>query len=322
MATIGYHASHEQFRPGDLLRYVRLAEQAGFGAAMCSDHFHPWSEHQGQSGFAWSWLGAALEATSLSFGLVNAPGQRYHPAIIAQAAATLADMFPGRFWIAVGSGQALNEHITGERWPSKAERNTRLHEAVAVMRALWAGETVSHSGTFQVDEATLYTRPARPPLVLGAAITPVTAEWLGGWADGMITIAQPREQMQAVIERFRAGGGEGKSIYLQAQHSYAVSEQAARAGAHEQWRTNIFASSVLSDLRMPYQFDQAAALVRPEQLDPGIRVSADLERHAAWLQEDIELGFDHIFVHNVNREQQAFIEAFGARVLPSLQASR
>jgi coenzyme F420-dependent glucose-6-phosphate dehydrogenase len=120
MAIIGYHASHEQFRPGDLLRYVQLAEQAGFGAAMCSDHFHPWSERQGQSGFAWAWLGAALEATSLSFGLVNAPGQRYHPAIIAQAAATLADMFPGRFWIAVGSGQALNEHITGERWPSKA----------------------------------------------------------------------------------------------------------------------------------------------------------------------------------------------------------
>jgi coenzyme F420-dependent glucose-6-phosphate dehydrogenase len=322
MATIGYHASHEQFRPGDLLRYVRLAEQAGFRAAMCSDHFHPWSERQGQSGFAWSWLGAALEATALSFGVVNAPGQRYHPAIIAQAAATLADMFPGRFWIAVGSGQALNEHITGERWPSKAERNARLHEAVTVMRALWAGETVSHTGAFQVDEATLYTRPATPPLVLGAAITPATAEWIGGWADGMITIVQPREQMQAVIERFRSGGGAGKPMYLQAQHSYAASEQAARAGAHEQWRTNLFSSSVLTDLRMPYQFDQAAAFVRPDELDAGIRVSADLERHAAWLQADIELGFDHVFVHNVNREQQAFIEAFGARVLPSLQSSR
>lgn len=231
MATIGYHASHEQFRPGDLLRYVRLAEQAGFRAAMCSDHFHPWSERQGQSGFAWSWLGAALEATSLSFGVVNAPGQRYHPAIIAQAAATLADMFPGRFWIAVGSGQALNEHITGERWPSKAERNTRLYEAVTVIRALWSGETVSHAGAFHVDEATLYTRPATPPLVLGAAITPATAEWIGGWADAMITIVQPREQMQAVIERFRAGGGAGKPMYLQAQHSYAASEQAPRGRA-------------------------------------------------------------------------------------------
>lgn len=318
MATIGYHASHEQYRPSELLRYVGLAEQAGFGAAMCSDHFHPWSDRQGQSGFAWSWLGAALHATGLSFGVVNAPGQRYHPAIIAQAAATLAEMFPGRFWIAQGSGQALNEHITGGRWPSKAERNARLHEAVAVMRALWAGETVSHSGAFQVDEAKLYTRPATPPLVFGAAITPETAEWVGGWADGMITIVQPAERMREVVARFRAGGGAGKPMYLQAQHSYATSEQTARAGAYEQWRTNVFASSVLTELRMPRQFDQAAELVRPEDLDAGIRVSADLERHIAWLSSDIELGFDHIFVHNVNREQEAFIEAFGARVLPAL----
>lgn len=322
MATIGYHASHEQYRPGELLRYVRLAEQAGFGAAMCSDHFYPWSERQGQSGFAWSWLGSALEATQLSFGVVNAPGQRYHPAIIAQAAATLADMYPGRFWIAVGSGQAMNEHITGERWPSKAERNTRLHEAAAVMRALWAGETVTHTGAFRLEEAKLYTRPAAPPLLVGAAITPATAEWVGGWADAMITIAQPREQMQAVIERFRAGGGAGKPMYLQAQHSYAASEQAARAGAYDQWRTNVFASSLLTELRTPAQFDQAAAFVRPDQLDAGIRISADLGRHAAWLHEDFEMGFEHIFVHNVNREQEAFIEAFGARVLPAFHESR
>lgn len=318
MATIGYHASHEQFRPGELLGYARLAEQAGFRAAMCSDHFHPWGERQGQSGFAWSWLGAALEATALSFGVVNAPGQRYHPAIIAQAAATLADMYPGRFWVALGSGQALNEHITGGRWPSKPERNARLAEAVAVIRALWAGETVSHSGSFQVDEARLYTRPERPPLIIGAAITPETAGWVGGWADGMITIVQPPERMREVIERFRAGGGAGKPMYLQAQHSYAASEQAARAGALEQWGTNVFPSSVLTELRMPRQFDQAAAFVRPEDLDAGMRISADPARHAAWLQGDIELGFEHIFVHNVNREQEAFIEAFGARVLPSL----
>ena len=115
-----------------------------------------------------------------------APGQRYHPAIIAQAAATLAELFPGRFWVALGTGQALNEQITGERWPSKSERNERLREAVAVIRALWAGETVSHRGAFTVEDARLYTRPETPPLIVGAAITPQTAEWVGGWADGCI----------------------------------------------------------------------------------------------------------------------------------------
>src|SRR5690606_27162420 len=123
----GYHASHEQFSPSELLALVKLAEKAGFDAAMCSDHFTPWSERQGQSGFAWSWLGAALQATdSLSFGMVNAPGQRYHPAIIAQAIATLSEMFPSRLWCAFGSGQLMNEHITGQGWISKAERNSRL----------------------------------------------------------------------------------------------------------------------------------------------------------------------------------------------------
>src|SRR5215204_2074969 len=134
MATIGYHCSHEQFAPSELLQYSKLAETAGFGAAMCSDHFHPWSE-QGQSGFAWSWLGAALEATSLSYGMVCAPGQRYHPALIAQASATLAEMYPGRLWCAFGSGQKLNEHITGTAWPEKATRQARLQECVEIIRA-------------------------------------------------------------------------------------------------------------------------------------------------------------------------------------------
>jgi probable non-F420 flavinoid oxidoreductase len=319
MTIIGYHSSHEQFRPSELLRYVQLAEKAGFQAAMCSDHFFPWSERQGQSGFAWSWLGAALHATSLPFGLVNAPGQRYNPAIIAQAAATLAEMFPDRLWVAMGSGQALNEHITGTRWPSKAERNARLHEAVTVIRALWAGETVTHHGMFDVVDAKLYTRPATPPKIIGAAITPQTAEWIGSWADGMITVVQPRETMQELVQRFREGGGAGKPIYLQAQHSYAVTEESARKGAHEQWSTNIFPSAVLTELQLPQQFDLAAQFVRPDDLDRSIRISNDVQQHIAWLQEDIAMGFDHIYVHNVNREQQPFIEAFGEHVLPALQ---
>ncbi|MFC7648526.1 LLM class flavin-dependent oxidoreductase [Streptosporangium lutulentum] len=139
MTTYGFHSSHEQIHPAELLKAVTRAEQAGFEAAMSSDHFSPWSERQGQSGFAWSWLGAALQATELPFGVVNAPGQRYHPAIIAQAIGTLGAMFPGRFWAALGTGEASNEHITGDRWPRKELRTTRLRECVDVIRALLAG---------------------------------------------------------------------------------------------------------------------------------------------------------------------------------------
>src|SRR5687768_4530358 len=159
MALFGFHASHEQVHPSALLAAVRRAEDAGFGAAMSSDHFSPWSERQGQSAFAWSWLGAALQATRLPFGVVNAPGQRYHPAIIAQAIGTLAAMFPGRFWAALGSGEASNEHITGGGWPAKPVREARLRECVDVIRALLAGEEVSHHGLVTVDRARLWTRP-------------------------------------------------------------------------------------------------------------------------------------------------------------------
>src|SRR5215207_4775745 len=185
---IGYHASHEQFPPSELLEHVVSAEAAGFDAAMCSDHFAPWSADQGHSGFAWSWLGAALARTRLSFGTVCAPGQRYHPAIIAQAAATLAEMFPERFWVSLGSGEAVNESITGAVWPSANERDARLLESVEVMRALFRGETVDHHGLVTVQEAKLWTRPATPPLLFGAALAPETARWIAGWADGMITI--------------------------------------------------------------------------------------------------------------------------------------
>jgi G6PDH family F420-dependent oxidoreductase len=199
--SIGFHASHEQFAPDRLLRLVQAAEDAGFDAAMCSDHWGPWSEEQGESGFAWSWLGAAMATTSLPFGVVNAPGQRYHPAIIAQAAATLNVMFPDRFWVAVGSGQLLNEHITGERWPSKPERNERLREAAEIMRRLWAGETVSHTGHVAVSEAQLWTRPERPPMLVGAAVTAETAAWVAEWADALITVVQPDEQLDRTAAR-------------------------------------------------------------------------------------------------------------------------
>jgi probable non-F420 flavinoid oxidoreductase len=318
MATIGYHASHEQFPPGETLACVQAAERAGFAAAMCSDHFAPWSERQGHSGFAWAWLGAALQATSLPFGVVNAPGDRYHPAIIAQAAATLAEMFPGRFWVALGSGQALNEHITGAHWPLKTERNARLRECVEVIRALWAGETVTHHGRVRVEEARLWSLPAQPPRIIGAALSEETAEFIGGWADGMITVNAPREQLLGMIEAFHCGGGEGKPLFLQCHLSYARSEKQARANAFDQWRTNTLPGIVNEHLRTTRQFDAAAQTVRPEDLDRSVRIASDLERHLEWLRDDLALGFDHLYLHNVGRNQREFIEVFGRRVLPDL----
>lgn len=316
MATIGYHASHEQFPPSELLRCVQAAETAGFGAAMCSDHFAPWSAAQGHSGFAWSWLGAAMQATALPFGVVNAPGVRYHPAIIAQATATLAEMFPGRFWIALGTGQALNEQITGEQWPPKPERNARLRECVEVIRALWAGETVTHRGRITVEEATLWTRPETPPPIVGAALSEATAEFVGGWADALITINAPRERLLKIVEAFRRGGGEGKPLYLQAHVSYAGSAPEALANAFDQWRTPIFAGEVNEHLRTPAQFAAAARFVRPDDLAEHMRISADVNQHAVWIAEDLELGFSHLYLHNVGRNQSEFIAAFGELVLP------
>lgn len=322
MAQIGYHASHEQFKPSELLKYVQMAEQAGFTHALSSDHFHPWSEAQGQSGFAWSWLGAAMQATPrLSYRVVCAPGQRYHPAIIAQAAATLAEMFPNRFWLTVGTGKSLNEHITGDKWPTKSDRNALLKECVDIIRALWAGETVTHRGLVCVEDAKLYTRPEILPLIIGAGITPETAEWLGSWADGLITTSRPPEKLKKVVDGFRRGGGEGKPMILKVQLSYDSNAEKALQGAHHQWRSNIFKSKMLAQLITPDQFDAAGEFVQPEELYQHVRISADQEQHIEWLQKDIELGFDQLILHNVNREQEQFIEVFGEKVVPALTKS-
>ncbi|MFP2897372.1 TIGR03885 family FMN-dependent LLM class oxidoreductase [Corallococcus sp. 4LFB] len=318
MPLIGFHASHEQFSPSELLRLSQQAEGAGFQAALNSDHFHPWTEAQGQSGFAWAFMGAALATTGLSFGSVTAPGQRYHPAIVAQALATLNEMFPGRAWMALGSGQYLNEAITGTGWPAKDLRNARLKECVDIMRALFRGETVTHRGLVTVEEAKLYTRPRDMPLLVGAAVTPKTAEWVGGWADGLITTARPPEELRKVVDAFRGGGGEGKPMFLKVQLSYAKDDELAREGACNQWAANIFASSVLSDLRTPAQFAEAASVVQPHDLDGPLRVSSSLQQHVDWLGEDLRLGFDRLYLHNVNRDQEGFIEAFGAKVIPAL----
>ncbi|MGN9777720.1 TIGR03885 family FMN-dependent LLM class oxidoreductase [Micromonospora sp. H33] len=317
MPAYGFHASHEQFPPGKLLRLVAAAERAGFTRAMCSDHFAPFGAEQGHSGFAWSWLGAALARTGLPCGVVNAPGQRYHPAVVAQAAATLAEMFPGRFWVALGSGQALNEHVTGEPWPTKPERNARLRECVDVIRALFAGECVTHRGRVVVDRAVLWSRPADPPPLYAAAVSEATARWAGSWADGLITINQSVDQVRRVVGAYREGGGTGP-LLLQVHLSWADDEATALRIAHEQWRTAILGSDLGWELATPAEFAEATAYVRPEDMRAHVLVTADPGRHAQWLREYADLGFDEIHLHHVGRDQDRFLEIFGTRVLPEL----
>lgn len=319
MALIGYHCSHEQYPPSILLRHLQLAAKAGFQAAMCSDHFHPWTEQQGNSGYAWSWLGAAMQASGLSFGTVCAPGQRYHPAVVAQAAATLAEMYPQRFWLAVGSGEALNESITGARWPGKSERNRRLKECVDVMRALWSGRTVDHEGLVTARGARLYSLPPTPPPVIGACLSAPTAEWMGGWADGMVTVAQETGALKQIVDAFRAGGGAGKPVYLQVTLSFAATEDEALQAACREWPQAGLESDQLADLDSPQAFMRAAARLAPADVAKGVRVSSSVQQHIDWLASDIELGFERLYLHNVHRDQERFVSEFAERVLPALR---
>jgi probable non-F420 flavinoid oxidoreductase len=316
--SIGIHASHEQIPPSELLAVVREAEAAGFERAWSSDHFSPWSERQGESGFAWAWLGAAMGATAMPFGVVNAPGQRYHPAIVAQAAATLAEMFPGRLQVALGTGEFSNEHITGGHWPRKAVRNARLRECVDVIRALFAGEVVDHDGLVTVDRAKLWTLPAEPPALLATAVSVETAAFAGGWADGLITINQPRAHLERMLAAFREHGGDGKPVAVQVHLSWAETEEEALRIAHDQWRTNIFPPPLPWDLATVEEFDIAGTHVRPEDVRGPVLVSADLAQHAGWIGELADVGFDAIYLHHVGKQQRPFVAAFGEHVLPAL----
>jgi G6PDH family F420-dependent oxidoreductase len=253
-----------------------------------------------------------MQATSLPFGVVNAPGQRYHPAIVAQAAATLAELFPGRLSVALGTGEFSNEHITGASWPDKKIRNERLRECVDVMRALFAGEVVDHDGLIRVDRARLWTLPAEPPPLLATAVSVETAGWASEWADGLITINQPHEHLRRMLDAFDGPAS------LQVHLSWAPTEEEALRIAHDQWRTNVFAPPLCWDLATVEQFDEAAKHVRPEDLHGAVLISSDLDRHVEWLNELAELGFEAIYLHHVGQEQRPFIEAFGEHVLPRL----
>src|SRR5690625_2164328 len=315
---IGYHASHEQFSPKTLLQLAIRARDAGFQSIFSSDHFHPWSEVQRQSGFSFAWLGAAMQATGLPARVICCPTFRYHPAIVAQAAATLAEMFDGNFHLAIGSGQALNEQITGKPWPIKEERNARLQEAAEIIRALWNGETVTYHGRITIESAKLYTRPPKPLLLYGAALTEETAEWLGSWADGLLTTSREPTEARKMIDAFHRGGGEGKPLMLKAGICWADTDEKAEQEAFQQWKTNAFPSQILTTLRTPQALEAAASHVRPSDMHQSLRISSSAQQHIDWIAQDLELGFEEIYLHQVGTNQEAFIDFFAEKVLPEI----
>ncbi len=317
MTVVGFHASHEQISPRQLLQDVRDAQEAGFDAAMCSDHFAPWGERQGESGFSWSWLGAAMATTDLPYGCVCTPGYRYHPAVFAQAAATLAQMFPGRFWVALGSGEWLNEYVLGGRWPSKDERDARLLECADVIRRLLAGETVTHRGLVTVEDAKIWSLPEQPPALIQPAVSVATAAQGARWADGVATINQPHEKLRALIDAYREAGGDGKLI-LQVHVSWAPTADEAWAIARDQWSTNVHPSPTCWDLT-PTHLDQISRGVTDEQVGEAVLIDDDLSRLADRIRAMVELGFDEVYLHHVGKVQRPWIEAAAAHILPQLR---
>ena len=326
MGVLGYAASFEQFHPTDLLRYCQKAEGAGFGAVMASDHFHPWVPSQGHSAFVWAWMGALGATTGLRFGTgVTPPGYRYHPAVIAQAATTLEAMFPGRFYLGLGAGEALNEHIVGEYWPEAPVRLERLMESIEIIQALFTGKVVKHRGNhFNVESAKLYTTPERPPPIYVATSGPIMAGRTGKHTDGIITVGAADEKLKMLMDRYEKGAREaGKDPakmprLLQVKVSYAGSVEAATEAAVEEW-PNGGMNFPKADIRNPEDFEAMSKLVRPENFKNRVLMSPDLAEHSAHLQHFIDLGFGEIYVHNVGRNQEEFVEAYGKHVAPALK---
>ncbi len=310
MFTIAYHASQEQFSPSALLKYVRLAQQAGFNAIHSSDHFHPWSTTQAQSGFTFSWIAAALQATQIPFSMVCAPGQRYHPAIVAQALATLAEMFPGRIDAELGSGEALNEMITGEPWPDKKTRNKRLLECVNIIRRLLQGEQVTSFGLVKIKEAKLYTLPKQQPRLFCAALSEETSAWAGSWADGLLTTAGSREDILKKKNTFYENGGEGKPFFLQLSFSFAHTKREAEEEAFKQWKTNACSHDELAELYTPEQFDKKLSTVSLRDVADKTNIITAVNELAELINDCRECGASRVVLHNVSTKQELFIDEF------------
>lgn len=324
---IGYAAALDQFEPAEVLEFAALAESRGFRGTMAADRFQPWVPRQGQAAFSWPVLGALGQVTTGDLGTgMTVPSFRWHPAMVAQASATLAALYPGRHWLGIGSGEAIDEHITGTHWPETAERINRMFEAVEVIHKLFAGSLagrdVKHAGQYFTLESTrLWTMPSEAPPIFVATSGPVTAKRAGRTVDGIIVDGAPIERIAALFSRFdegarEAGRAPGARV-LRLHVSWAPTDEEAMANAMREW-PNGGLRFPRSDIRSPFEFEQLARLVRPEDFEGRMVVSADPDVHRASIQRYLDLGFDRIYLHNVGRNQREWIDVFARDVFPGL----
>jgi coenzyme F420-dependent glucose-6-phosphate dehydrogenase len=317
MLKIGYALSSEEHAPNRLVDYARHAEEIGFSFALISDHYHPWLKRQGQSPFVWSVIGAIAQATqrfALGTG-VTCPTIRTHPAIIAQAAATAAAMMPGRFFLGLGTGENLNEHILGTRWPPMPVRREMLLEAIEILRLLWQGGSRSHRGKYYtVEAAEIFTLPEKPPPIYLAAAGKKSAELAGGSADGLISVMPEAE----LVKTFRAAGGAGKPCYGQTVVCWGETEEEAGRIAREWWPVAALPGALMSELATPAMFEQAASLVGDEALGKSIVLGPDPAPHIAEIDKFRAAGFDHVYVHQVGPNQEGFFRFYEREILPKV----
>lgn len=337
MPELGYTLIGEEHGPDDLVDAAARAEEAGFSFALASDHFHPWTSTQGHSPFVWSTLGGiARETTSLRVGTgVTCPLFRIHPANVAQAAATVGTMMPDRFFLGVGTGENLNEHVLGHHWPPHDVRLDRLEEAVEIIRSLWTGEEYSHHGEYYtVENARLYTVPDGEIPIGVAASGPRTAEVAGRIGDALVSTAPD----ESVVDRFEgasdeasgtsrtAGGSAGaggaasggdRPRYGQVTVCWAETEAEARRTAHEHWPNVALSGELGQVLPTPAHFEQAAEMVSEEDVADLVVCGPDPDDHVEMIQRFVDAEFDHVTVHQVGPQQEAAIEFYEEEVLPS-----
>ena len=315
MVELGYALSSEEHPPNRLVELARRAEETGFTFALVSDHFHPWIDRQGHSPFVWSVIGGiARETEDLRLGTgVTCPMIRIHPAIIAQAAATSAAMMPGRFFLGVGSGENLNEHILGDHWPAPDERLELLEESIEVMRTLWQGGKQTFRGKhYTVEGARIYTLPDEPPPIAVAAAAPKAAELAGRVGDAFVGVAPDEE----LIQKFDEAGGGGNPRYGQVTVCYAESEEAARKTAHEVWPNAGLQGDLTQELPLPEHFEQATATVTEDEVAETIVCGPDPERHLEQIRKFADAGYDHVYVHQVGEDQDGFFRFYADEILP------
>jgi coenzyme F420-dependent glucose-6-phosphate dehydrogenase len=319
--SIGYALSSEEHPPLDLVRHSAAAEEAGFSYALVSDHFHPWVDRQGQSPFVWSVIGgiaAATEGLRIGTG-VTCPTIRIHPAIVAQAAATSAAMLPGRFFLGLGTGENLNEHVLGDRWPEGEVRLEMLEEAIEVIRLLWQGGYQSHHGRhYTLEEARIYTRPDEPPPIYVAASKPNAAELAGRVGDGLISTTPDTE----LVEQFESAGGEGKPKLGQVTVCYAESEGDARRRAHEWWPNAAITGDLSQELPLPRHFEDAAEMVNEDDVAEKIVCGPDAAKYFEQIEQYADAGFDHVYLHQVGPDQEGFFRFAKEEVLPRFAGDR